>query len=404
LAEVSIFWESAVQTEQRNHIMLTACYFGTYRSEYSRNQIMIEGLRRAGVTVIECHEDLWHGIDDRVAVASGGWISPCFWWRLLRAYCSLIIRYFKTDAHDLVIAGYPGQLDIFVARILCRLKRRPLVWDIFMSVYLIALERGLEDASRASVTVLRMLERLGARLPDMLILDTEAYVSWFTTTHNASADNFRIVPTGADDRVFQPANECAEPAEPFVVLYYGTFIPNHGVLYIIEAARLLADNPRVHFELVGTGPQRAQAQALADEYRLGNTTFSVWQDKAALASRIARAHICLGSFGVTPQSLMTVQNKVYEALASGRPVITGDSSAMRSLFRHKQHLYLCSRENPVSLAQAVTELADNPALCRSLAAEGHRLFLEEFTTSRIGERFKRHLEELLSSAAARRPA
>jgi hypothetical protein len=38
-------------------------YFGTYREEYSRNQIMIEGLRRAGVDVVECHVELWISTD-----------------------------------------------------------------------------------------------------------------------------------------------------------------------------------------------------------------------------------------------------------------------------------------------------------------------------------------------------
>ena len=37
---------------------LRVCYFGTYRAEYSRNRIMMEGLRKNGVEVIECHENL----------------------------------------------------------------------------------------------------------------------------------------------------------------------------------------------------------------------------------------------------------------------------------------------------------------------------------------------------------
>ena len=50
---------------------LCVCYFGTCRENYSRNQIMVEGLRRNGVEVIECHEKLWEGIEDRVQAASG---------------------------------------------------------------------------------------------------------------------------------------------------------------------------------------------------------------------------------------------------------------------------------------------------------------------------------------------
>ena len=91
-------------------------YFGTYRAEYSRNQIMIEGLRRAGVEVIECHETLWHGIEDRVQVTSGGWISPAFLWRVLRTYGHLLAKYLKMGPYDIMVVGYPGQFDVYLAR------------------------------------------------------------------------------------------------------------------------------------------------------------------------------------------------------------------------------------------------------------------------------------------------
>lgn len=356
---------------------------------------MIEGLRRAGVTVIECHEQLWHGIDDRERIASGGWINPYFWWRILLTYARLIMRYRTVDKHDIVIVGYPGQLDVFIAWILCLIYRKPLVWDIFMSIYLIALERGLDRKSKASIRLLRWLEQVACRLPDRLILDTEAYVSWFISTYGSAADNFRIVPTGADDRVFQPSANTVIHNGCWRILYHGSFIPNHGVLHIIEAARLLADNTLIQFELIGTGPERDRARELAKQYNLNNVTFIEWLEKKTLAARVARAHICLGSFGTTPQSLMTIQNKIYEALGLGKSVITGDSSTVRSVFEHKKHLYICHRENPLSLAQAIIELQGNPELCKTLAAEGHKLFMERFTIAKIGALFKQHLIELL---------
>jgi hypothetical protein len=72
---------------------LRVCYFGTYRQDYSRNQIMIEGLRLAGVDVIECHEPLWRGIEDRFQVASGGWLNPVFWRRVIHTYFHLLDNY-----------------------------------------------------------------------------------------------------------------------------------------------------------------------------------------------------------------------------------------------------------------------------------------------------------------------
>ena len=73
-----------------NRQPLRVCYFGAYRAEYSRNQIMMEGLRQSGAQVSECHVELWTGIEDRVQAASGGWIHPRFFVRVIRAYLELL--------------------------------------------------------------------------------------------------------------------------------------------------------------------------------------------------------------------------------------------------------------------------------------------------------------------------
>ena len=294
---------------------LSVCYFGTYRQEYSRNQIMIEGLRQAGVDVIECHESLWRGIEDRVQAASGGWLRPAFIWRVLRTYWHLLRRYCRVGDYDILVVGYPGQLDVFLARLLTWLRRKPLVWDIFMSIYLVALERRLDQHSRSTIGALRGVEWLACRLPDRLILDTAEYVAWFGRTYGVAAERFRLVPTGADDRVYRPVEVARSEGDPFRVMYFGTYIPNHGVQHIIEAARLLRGKPHLEFELVGDGPEREPAQKLAASYGLANITFVSWLDQPVLVVRAAHADIILGAFGSTPQSVMTVQNKIYAALA-----------------------------------------------------------------------------------------
>lgn len=370
---------------------LRVCYFGTYRAYYSRNRIMIEGLRRNGVDVIECHAKLWDGIEDRVETVGGGWKHPRFWWRVLRTYSRLIRQYLRIENHDIVVVGYPGQLDVFVAALLCRLRDKPLVWDIFMSIYLIAIERELDTKSPAAVTLLRWLERVACRLPNLLVLDTTEYANWFEGTHDVPAERFRLVPTGADSRIFQPAASSQENNDCFRAAYYGTFIPNHGVEYIVEAARLLADDPTIQLELIGHGPDRGTAETLASCYDLPNVEFVDWLEPATLRQRITEVDVCLGAFGTTPQSLMTVQNKIYEGLALGKPVITGDGPAVRDALTHGQHVFLCDRANPESLRNAICTLRDDAGLRAHLAQCGHEWFQQNATVEKIGERFNRHL-------------
>ncbi len=182
----------------------------------------------------------------------------------------------------------------------------------------------------------------------------------------------------------------------FRVVYYGTFIPNHGVETIVEAARLLADCPDIRFELVGEGPDKPKAQALAQSYGLSNVVFVDWMAQDELLARVARADVCLGAFGTTPQSMMTVQNKIYEGLAMAKPVITGDGPAVRATLTHGEDVYLCRRADPADLAQVISVLYADPGLRDRLAGDGRRLFLAQFDLTHNGRRYAAHLRELVS--------
>lgn len=380
---------------------LRVCYFGTYRAEYSRNIIMIEGLRRQGIEVVECHAQLWHDIDDRVAAASGGWRSPKFWLRVLHAYWDLLRRYRQVGEYDLMIVGYPGQFDVFLARLLARLRRKPLVWDVFMSIFLVAVERSLQQRSPTTVRALRRFERFALRMPDLLIQDTARYVDWLAATHDIPASRFRLVPTGADNHVYQPVESPGTTGAPFRVTYYGTFIPNHGVPFMLSAAQLLAEYPEIQFEFIGQGPEQPTAEKFVREAGLRNITFTPWMERQELVRHVGSTHVCLGAFGKTPQSLMTVQNKIYEALAMRLPVISGDSPAMQDIFENRKHLCLVSRDDPQELAQAILELRSNPQLRAEIAGSGYAYYQENFTVEALGSQFLSHLNDLMAAEPGR---
>ena len=101
------------------------CYFGTYRESYSRNAILIEALRSVNIEVVECHQKLWKGIEDRVSTASGGWATLSFILRVIRAYWALQKKYRNVGNYDVMVVGYPGQIDIFLARLLTWLSGKP---------------------------------------------------------------------------------------------------------------------------------------------------------------------------------------------------------------------------------------------------------------------------------------
>jgi len=372
------------------------CYFGTYRANYSRNQIMMAGLREAGVEVIECHVPLWQGIEDRVQTASGGWASFTFIKRLWSTYTQLLTQYFALDQdYDLMILGYPGQLDVFLAYLLTWWYNKPLILDMLMSIYLVAIERDLAVKNPLSIKLLYFLEWFACRLPNSLIVNTTDYAQWLATTYHLSLKRFSLVSMGTDERIFKPLN-CTQPTNnQFLVLYYGTFIPNHGADVIIKAAHLLKEQTDIHFQMVGDGPTKSLCQQLAQNYNLPNITFTDWLDKEQLSLAIAHADLVLGVFSETTQSKMTIHNKIYEGLAMKKPIITGFSTTIANIFHHQEHLFLVERNNPTDLAKAILTLKANPQLCNDMAETGYTKVAHEFTVATLGQRFRQHLEEIL---------
>lgn len=372
------------------------CYFGTYKRDYARNRILIDGLRSRGMQVTECHADLW-GADDtagKVAAGMGGWRNPRFLTHAARIYAGLAQQYRAVGPHDIVILGYAGQMDVYVARWLARRSGVPVVLDVFMSIYLIMLERRLDRRSPMTARLVYWLERIACRLADALFLDTPAYVDFFHQTYGLPPERFYLIPTGADERLFYPRPRTPPKDGRLRVVYVGGFLRAHGLPTMIEAAARLSGAP-VCFELIGDGPERPAAMALAAQHGLTNVTFTGWLDRRLVPERMAQADVVLGVFGKTEQSLRTIHNKIYEGMAMGLPVVTGDSPTVRAELRDDEDLILVPREDPAALAATLLALRTDPDRRARIGALAYRTFCERYTMAAIGALAETHLQHIL---------
>jgi glycosyltransferase involved in cell wall biosynthesis len=373
---------------------MRVCYFGTYRAEYNRNKIMISALESAGVDVAICHENLWYSIEDRENVTAGGWRSPKFWLRVFVAYTRLLWNYTKIGDYDVMVVGYPGQIDIFLARFLSNLQSKPLVLDVLISLYLVSKERGLEHRKYSATKFLKYLEQKSLIKPDLLLLDTQAFAGWFEKNLKISGDRFKVVPIGADDKIFFPRPEVVKDPQNFVVLYYGTFIPNHGIKTIMEAAAKLEKFPDIRIVMIGDGPERKWAEAYVASNNLLRVSFIDWIPQQELAVEISKADVSLGAFGDRPQSLLTVHNKIYECMALGKTVLVAKTPATEAQFSDEIEVKMCESTGE-SIAGAILYLKENPDVMEKISINARKAFIENYSINAIGKTFRSHLEHLL---------
>lgn len=376
---------------------MKVCYFGTYDVEQSRNNVIIRGLRQNGVEVVECHARLWHNTADKIRAAQGGFLTPRFLCRVLASYLRLVRRYADIGDYDVMIVGYVGHFDLFLAKLLTLLSRKPLVFDALLSLTeTIVEDRGLVREGSALARFVHLVDKYSCQLADVVLLDTNAHLRYFHETFGVSLTKLRRVYAGADDAYYHALPD-APNGHHFKVLYFGQYIPLHGVNHIVEAAKLLEGYPDIRFEFVGVGQTCEQVSALAKELGVKNAIFyPVWlPPRALIANHIAGADVCLGIFGDSQKATRVVPFKVFVALAMGKPVITGDSPAAREVLVNGQDALLCAMGDPQAMAESILLLKNDADLRRRIAKRGYRAFREKFCPKAIGAAVRDCLAELI---------
>jgi glycosyltransferase involved in cell wall biosynthesis len=158
-----------------------------------------------------------------------------------------------------------------------------------------------------------------------------------------------------------------------VVLYLGTLsLAGHPLELLLEAfARVRALLPEAHLVLVGGGEDRPALERRVEEMGLpGQVTFV-----GAVSPDQVPDHILLGDLSVDPVLDDLVARarsplKLFESMASGIPVVTGDVGDRREILEDGRAGLLVPPGDPQALAEGIAALLRDPDRRRQMAAAG----------------------------------
>ncbi|MDH3592412.1 MAG: glycosyltransferase [Planctomycetota bacterium] len=378
-------------------------WFGTYSvgPGYPRNTVLIEALRSVGVDVVECHAPLFRNAHDKVAAAGTVRGRLRFGCKALIAWFRLAWKFFRAGPRDIVVVGYTGHLDIFLARVLSVFKRRPLVLDAFLSLYdTTVVDRKLLAPTSLAARALFRFERAALRVADLVLTDTAAHADFMAGTFAVPAERFVPIPVGslieAPLAVPVPApvgaRGGAAPARPFTAYFCGTFVPLQGLPYILDAAQ---QAPDLHFHIQGDGPDGPRIAEEVAARDLANVRLErVFLPRSEIEKRLAAADAVLGVFGEGAKARRVVPCKVYDGLAAGLPVVTGGGPGPEELLTSGEDALLVDRDNPRSLVRALRRLRDDPALGGRLRVGARRVARERFGREALGLRLRAALHRV----------
>jgi glycosyltransferase involved in cell wall biosynthesis len=252
----------------------------------------------------------------------------------------------------------------------------------------------------------RRAEKWAARRCDRLISVCDAMTEQYVAAGVAPREKFVTVYSGMEVEPFlnpprardDVRRELGLSPEHVVVGKVARLFDLKGHEFVISAARTaVAQNDSLRFLFVGDGLLRGQLEAeIACAGLSGHFVFTGLVPPARVAELISAMDI------VVHASLREGLARVLpQALIAGRPVISYDIDGAREVVLPGETGFLLPPRSVVELADAIIQLAQDPAMRDRMGQTGRAKFTEQFRHETMARRLREVYEEVLAERRSR---
>jgi glycosyltransferase involved in cell wall biosynthesis len=254
-----------------------------------------------------------------------------------------------------------------------------------------ASHRNLINREAAEKVTARIFE--AARVLAAVSDGVAHHLEGFPNTHN----RLHVIPNGVNTDRFAPSLRLSLQTDGrFTVGFVGTLKPWHGVHVLIDAFELLHKKyVNTRLLIVGDGPER---DSIHSNLRQKNLTHAAQLTGAVDPFEVPRLlssmDACVAPYPEIPNFYFSPL-KVYEYMASGRPVVASRIGQLREVVHDGKTGLLCEPGNPYSLASKLETLVDSPALCRKLSHAARAQVVAQHTWGHV-------IEQIIAAAGLNR--
>jgi hypothetical protein len=358
--------------------------FPGYRNRLCQRE-SIEGIQTIRVwTYVTANEGFAHRTLDYLSFMVSGFLA------------GLLVR-----RPDVIVCTSPQFFTACAAYVLSVFRRRPFVFELRDLWPDSILAVGAMQESRA-IRALRRLEYFLYRKAARIVSVTNSFKS-VLSGNGIPAEKIVVVRNGADLEAFTPGPKPPELARRhglegrFVAAYIGTVGMAHGLATILETAEKLAGNARMAFLIVGDGADRASLEEEVRRRGLANVIFAGRVGKDEVRGYWRLADVALVLLRDRPAFRHVLPSKIFEAMATARPVVLGVLGESAELLKTADAGIVIQPESADALAEAISRLAVDPQEAARMGANGRRFVEAEFDRDKLAAAM---LAELRSVAAA----
>ena len=175
-----------------------------------------------------------------------------------------------------------------------------------------------------------------------------------------------------------------------LVIFVGSFSDFYDIKCIFDAAKILSEDGRAHFLIVGSGKDEIKFHKLAQS--LPNLTMTGWIDFQDVCKLLKVSDIGLVAY--SKNATMSLPNKPFEYMAFGLPLLSSLKGELESIIRENKIGKIYEAGNPITLAKEILWFIDNMEIARSMGDASLKLFESKYSERIIYDKFSSYIENI----------
>ncbi|SHI95326.1 Glycosyltransferase involved in cell wall bisynthesis [Desulfatibacillum alkenivorans DSM 16219] len=274
------------------------------------------------------------------------------------ALAGLLMRRKK---YDCIYATSPPLFVGGAAIFLKWVKKIPMYFEVRDPWPQAAVELGLVQSGMA-IKMATLLEEACYRNAEKIVVVTET-VRDMLLQRNVPPEKMIVIPNGATVESFYWTREGRDEVrknlgmeDSFIVLHAGNMGVAQDLHTILNAAKLMEDEPRYQFLMVGTGPVEKELRDRARELKLKNLHFLGYKPRREMPPIFSACDAA----AVTSKALDVFKSmkpvKMYDSWACQVPVLLGMEGESKDLVQAVNGGVCYTPENPEDMVRAIREM------------------------------------------------
>jgi len=280
---------------------------------------------------------------------------------------------------DIIVGSSVHLLAVFAAYILAQIKKAKFIFEVRDLWPQTLIDLGNYKKHNLFIIFMRQLEKfLYIKAKKIITLAPKA--NEYITKLGITSEKIVWIPNGVDLNMFRNRTKRKSTNNHFLISYIGAHGKANVLEVILEAAKIIQDKAinNIKIEFVGDGPEKLNLINKAHKMKLKIVEFkeSVPKEKIPEIMEEPKAFIlCLEDAPLYKYGISL--NKIYDYLASGKPIIFSGNSINNPIEKARAGLTVPPR-NPQALAKGIINLYNLSAEEKKEMGKRGRKYVEKY--------------------------